>query len=622
MSNPPVSLEKAAPLLRTGQFADAAALCEEILRTTPQSPEAFLYLGLARRGLNRTEDAIDAFQRAIALAPHLAEAHHQAGNALKKLGRFPEAIAALREATRIAPQQAAIWLNLGVACLEAELRDEAIASFQHALALEPNRPEAHNILGVALLADGQLSSARASLERAVALRPGYTAAHDNLGRLCKAEGRIADAIPHYRAALAVKPDPATHSNLLLALNYVPDLPPAEIFAEHRRWNELHAANLRGHPGRRPQAGSPTGPKTRRLRIGYVSPDFVHHAVSYFIEPVLTAHDRSRFEIFCYSNAPTPDRVTERLRQLVEPDHWRDIARLSDDDAAALIRGDTIDLLVDLAGHTARNRLLVFARRPAPVQATWIGYPNTTGLDAIDFRLTDAISDPVGETDSFYAEKLIRLPTAFSIYQPDDDAPAVTPLPAAARGAITFGSFNNFAKMSPPVVALWARLLRALPDSRLILKSRGLADPEIAARIRADFASIGVAPARIELDGRELSVAEHLSLYREIDIALDPFPYNGTTTTCEALWMGVPVLTLAGRTHVSRVGASLLTHAGLTDWIATTPDDFVARAVAATHDLPRLAELRRTLREQLRASPACDAPRFTRHLEDAFASLLL
>ncbi len=612
---PAPTLAHAAQLLRSRHPAEAATVCEQLLRADPHQPAVLLHLGLARRALHQSAEAIAAFSGAIALDPSLAEAHHQLGNALKAANRLPEAIACLREATRLAPASAPAWLNLGVALLDTDARADAIAAFRRALALEPSRPEAHNILGVALLAAGELAEARTALDQALRLRPGYAAAHDNLGRLARAEGRLSDAVAHYRAALAAQPDPGTHSNLLLALNYL-DLPPEEVFAEHRAWHQRYAAPI---STRNPELGTRNPrPPGRRLRIGYLSPDFVHHAVAYFVEPVLAAHDRTRFEIFCYANVRSPDYVTARLCPLA--DHWRDLAPLDDEAAAALIRADQLDLLIDLAGHTARHRLLVLARRPAPVQATWIGYPNTTGLDAIDYRITDAISDPPGATEPFYSEKLVRLPATFSVYQPDGDAPPVNELPAGAGGAFTFGSFNNFAKLSPATLALWAQILRAVPGSRLVLKSRGLADRGVAARLHATFAGAGVEPSRLTLDGAELSVADHLALYHGIDLALDPFPYNGTTTTCEALWMGVPVVTLAGRTHVARVGASLLTHTGLTEWIAPTPGDYVAKAVAATRDLPRLAELRRTLRERLRTSPLCDATSFTRGLESAFTAM--
>ncbi|MDI1250401.1 MAG: tetratricopeptide repeat protein, partial [Lacunisphaera sp.] len=514
---------------------------------------------------------------------------------------------------RLAPKHAAAWLNLGVACLENNAVEDAIQAFRRALKLEPGRPEAHNILGHALATAGQSGPAEAAFNAALRLAPGFAPAHDNLGRLCRAGGRLPEAIVHYRAAIARRPDPYTHSNLLFALNFVSGIPPAEILDEHRRWHEVHAAPLTPPP-----ASPPVRPPGHRLRVGYISPDFAHHAVAYFIEPVLAAHDRTRVEVFCYASVAAPDRFTTRLQALAE--HWRDIARLDDEAAAAVVRADDLDLLIDLAGHTARHRLLVLARRPAPVQAIWIGYPNTTGLDAVDYRLTDAQSDPPGRTEAFYSERLVRLPANFSCYRPDEDAPPVNDLPAAAGAGVTFASFNQFAKVTPGVIALWARVLLAVPGSRLLLKSRGLGDPGVAQRVHEAFARAGVAPERIALNGERLSVAAHLGLYHGVDVALDPFPYNGTTTTCEALWMGVPVITLAGDTHVARVGASLLTHAGLADWIAATPDDYVARAVAAAGDLPALAALRRGLREQLRASALCDATAFTRGLEDACAAM--
>lgn len=680
MPAPAALLATALAHARAGRLAEAAQACEQILAIDPRQldalhtlgqlalrrgeaaraeslfaralavhPAASLHVqhGLALRALARPADALAAFQRALRIEPALAEAHHQAGNALKTLGRFADAAAALREAARLAPDRAAIQLNLGVALLETNSREEAIAAFQRAVALEPARPETHNILGHALASAGHHTAARAAFAEALRLRPGYAAAHDNLGRLCKAEGLLPEAVAHFRAALAAQPAPGTHSNLLLALNYLPDLEPGAVFAEHRRWQELYArplataataggattvsrvapispavapalatTHLHGSASASDLSIQPAA--DRRLRIGYLSPDFTHHAVAYFIEPVLAAHDRARVEVFCYANVRAPDRFTARLRGHAE--HWRDIALLHDAAATDLIRRDRLDLLIDLAGHTAHHRLLVLARRPAPVQATWIGYPNTTGLDAIDYRITDAISDPPGETERYHAEKLFRLPATFSCYRPDDDAPPVNPLPASTPGAVTFGCFNNFAKLTPEVLALWAQLLRELPASRLLLKSRGLGDPGVATRIRGVFAAAGIAPERIALNGEELSVAAHLSLYHGVDIALDPFPYNGTTTTCEALWMGVPVVTLAGRVHAARVGASLLTHTRLTEWIASSPARYLEIAHTAGHELPRLAALRAGLRERLRTSPLCDAEKFTRDLEAAYATM--
>ena len=644
----PTALAHAHAHLRAGRTHDAASLYEQILRETPDQADALTALGhlalqqgnvpraetllaralaaqphvalahlnhgLALRRLGRTAAALAAFTRAQELAPDLADARQQKGNLLKSLGRHAEAAAELAEAVRLAPDNPAAWLNLGVALLEGGARSDAIAAFQHATTLDPRRIEAHNILGHALFTAGRTGEAEAAFAAALRLNPAYPPTHNNLGRLCRAAGRLTEAIAHYRTALSSQPNASTHSNLLFLLNFLPDLSPTEIFREHRRWHECYAAALAPASHPRPAPGQ----EIRRLRVGYISPDFCHHAVAYFIEPVLAAHDRTRFEIFCYASVAAPDAFSARLRTHAE--HWRDIARLDDESAANLIRQDQLDLLVDLAGHSAHHRLLVLARRPAPVQATWIGYPNTTGLATIDYRITDHVSDPVGKTEPWHTEQLVRLPENFSCYAPDPSAPAVNDLPATQPGAVTFGCFNKFAKITAPTISLWSRLLTRLPAARLLLKSQGLDDPSVAERVRSAFAEHGIDPARLDLNGQRLSVTDHLSLYHGVDLALDPFPYNGTTTTCEALWMGVPVLTLAGETHVARVGASLLTHTGLTDWIAATPDDFVERGVAAAHDLPRLADLRRGLRERLHHSPLCDAPKFTRHLEDAFTAM--
>jgi predicted O-linked N-acetylglucosamine transferase (SPINDLY family) len=543
-----------------------------------------------------------------------AAAHLDRGLALKRLRRYAEAAESLRTATRLAPQAAVTWLNLGVACLESRLLDEAVASFRRALAIEPHRPEAHNILGHALLEQGRCAEAGRSLAEALRLRPGYPAAHDNLGRVLKAQGRASEAVAHHRAALEGKQRPQTHSNLLYSLNFVPGLSPGKIAAEHRRWAAAHEAPLRGN-GPFPPAGPP---RPRRLRIGYVSPDLVNHAVAYFLAPVLAAHDKAGFEITCYSDARRPDAFTQRLRAMAG--HWRDVAGWGDARLAEAIRGDGIDILVDLAGHTAGNRLPVFAQRPAPVQATWLGYPNTTGLAGMDYRITDSVSDPPGLTDSWHSEALVRLPGAFSCYEPCRESPPVGPLPAEAERRITFGCFNNLAKVNAPVIDAWAGLLAGLPGSRLALASHGLADPETADRVRREFADRGVDPGRLELDGARLPMARHLARYQRVDIALDPFPYNGATTTCEALWMGVPVVTLAGRTHVSRVGASLLTHLGNPEWVAGSPAEYAAVCRGLAGDPGRLADIRRGLRGRMSRSPLCDARGFTANLEGAYRAM--
>lgn len=594
---------------------DAALACyAQAIDADPKAAPFRLSRGTALRALGRTEEAVAEFRAALRIDPVFAEAHHQLGNALKNLRCWPEAIASLREAARLQPKDAAVWLNLGTALLESDTANEAVTAFEHALTLEPARAEAHNILGTALLALGRLAEAQAAFLSALRLQPAYPAAHDNLGRLSRAQGRPAEAVEHFRAALAARPGAGTHSNLVYALNFLPDANPGEVFTEHRRWAELYAAPLR----RARPTDAISFSAGRKLRIGYVSPDLIHHAVAYFIEPVLANHDRERCEIFCYHNALTSDRVTERLRSLDH--HWRDIGRLTDEQVEALVHADQIDVLIDLAGHTARSRLGLFARQPAPVQVTWLGYPNTTGLDMIQYRITDAISDPPGETEAWHSERLWRMPATFSCYLPPADSPPVAPLPARATGRVTFGSFNHASKLNPNVIALWAHVLRAAPSARLFLRARALADASTADDFLRRFAAHGIDPARLTLDGAELSVADHLGAYGRVDIALDPFPYNGTTTTCEALWMGVPVITLAGRVHAARVGTSLLTHLGLPELVAYQPEDYVALCARLVGDLPRLAAWRASLRERMRSSSLCDAPQFTRHLEDAFRAM--
>lgn len=357
---------------------------------------------------------------------------------------------------------------------------------------------------------------------------------------------------------------------------------------------------------------------RRLRIGYLSKDFARHSVAYFIEPVIARHDLNRFEIFCYSNNPKPDMVTERIEELAE--HWRDVAFVSDEEVRRQITRDGIDILVDLSGHTGGNRRHLLARMPAPVQVSYLGYPATMAMSAIAYRIVDAITDPPGEADTAHTEALVRLPGCFLTYLPAQDPPAVSLPPAAVRGHITFGSFNNPVKINRDVVAVWAKILHAVPRSRLLLKGLAFSVEAASDRFREMFAAQGIAAERLALIAWHPEVKGHLELYSQIDIALDPFPYNGTTTTCEALWMGVPVLTLAGDRHSARVGASLLTAVGLSEFVSSSRDDYVACAARLAADPARLAALRAGLRERMQSSPLLDAEGFTRKLEAAYDTI--
>ncbi len=420
-----------------------------------------------------------------------------------------------------------------------------------------------------------------------------------------------EAVTWYRRTLTAKPDAAgEHGNILLTLNYLPDYDPPALFQEHLQWNQRYAQPL-AH--RIAPHGNDRTPD-RVLRIGYVSPDFYSHSVAYFMENVLASHDRNQVEVFCYVDVAKPDQVTKRLEALVP--HWHSIHKVPDDAAAELIRGHRIDILVDLAGHTAHNRLLVLARRPAPVQMTYLGYSNTTGMTAIDYRITDAYADPPGTGQELHTETLLPLPDIFACYRPPDEAPAVGPLPVRAQGHVTFGSFHTLAKLNDPVFELWARLLGQVPNSRLLMVAAGLNEPSCCARLRAFFDVRGIASDRLIFRGTQ-PLAEYLALHNQVDLALDSYPFTGHTIACHALWMGVPVVMCAGGADRSRMVASVLNAVGLSELIAQTPDDYVRIAALLAVDPTRLETLRSTLRQRMEASALMDANRFTANLESAY-----
>jgi predicted O-linked N-acetylglucosamine transferase (SPINDLY family) len=387
-----------------------------------------------------------------------------------------------------------------------------------------------------------------------------------------------------------------------------------VFAEARRFAARQFGHLTGHAGVPDNAPDPDRP----LRIGYVSGDFRSHSVAYYLLPLLEARDRDNYRILCFVNNPREDAVTDQFRALA--DDWISIRGLTDDQATDRVRAASVDVLVDLSGHTAANRLGVFARRAAPVQVSWLGYPNTTGLDSIDYRITDAIADPVGaRADAGYAETLYRLPGCFLCYCEDARSGAVAPPPSARNGYATFGSFNTLAKITDEVVAVWARILHAVPDARLLLKSQSLDQDSSRHAVHARFAARDIGPERVELMGLVAKEA-HYQVYSRVDIALDTFPYNGTTTTCEALWMGVPVIGMQGHAHAGRVGATLLEHAGLGEFVTPDPAGYVALAQSLAADGERRAALRSSLRAHVGASPLMDKARFAARMEQAYRDM--
>lgn len=615
-----IALAPAAPVLHSnlgeayrklGRFAEASTALRRAIALKPDFPEAHYNLGCTLTDEGRPNEAITSYRHAIRLKPDFAEAQSNLGNSLRDQGDLDAAIAAYRRAIQLQPDFADAHGNLGNALRDRGDLHAAIAAYRDAIQLKPDFADAHSNLGVALTDLGDLDAAIAACRRALQLQPDSAAAHNNLGVALADAGLLHEAIASYRRALQIRQDfAAAHSNLLYHMHGDPGSDAKAMFSEHCRWAEIHARPLERHVGAHANDRNPE----RRLRIGYVSPDFRNHSVAFFLEGLLAAHDRSRFDVFCYANLGREDEFTERFRKYARA--WRSLARLTDAEAADLIRNDGIDILVDLAGHTAGNRLLVFARKPAPVQVTFLGYCDTTGIDTMDYRLTDNYADPAGTTEHFHTERLVRLPETAWCFRPFEPSPSVAPSPVLSSGRVTFGCFNVRRKITGEALAVWSRLLTEVPGSRLLLKGLGYSESSVQEHIRATLLSAGIASERVELSGRVPTLAEHLAAYGRVDIALDTFPYNGTTTTCEALWMGVPVVTLSGSTHASRVGVSLLSNAGLAELIAANVDDYIRIAAQIASDIGRLTVLRSGLRERMKASPLLDAQRFARAVEQA------
>lgn len=531
-------------------------------------------------------------------------------------GRLEEAAALYRRMLAQDCTAADLWNNFGVVLADLKRPEDSAAALKIAAALRPNYDRPWVGRGSAAYGANRLDEAVRCWSRAIALNPRQdTGIWFNLGVALQMRGEAAAAAPCFDQAERMAPaDPLIASQRLLCLNYL-DLSGERLLAEHRRFDERFGMRDGKRLPAAPHANRPDPEK--RLRIGYLSVEFREHLGAYFLPPLFEGADRGRFEIVCYSILPDSHADAYTARFKAQADGWRSVGRLDDEALAAQIRDDGIDILVDLAGHSGLNRLPMLARRPAPVQVTWLGYPNGTGMASVDYRIVDPISDPVGPTDPHAVETLVRLPAPFLCFRPPASAPPVVPLPAGATGAVTFGCFNKLSKITDGTVALWAEVLRRVPESRLLLKDRPLSDPGTADMMRARFAAVGIDPARLDLVGFIKDAAGHLAAYNRIDIALDPHPYNGTITTCDTLWMGAPMVTLAGNRHAARVGASLMAAVGLPELVADTPDRYAAIAADLAGDLTRLMRLRMGMRERLRASALCDEARFMRNLETAY-----
>jgi predicted O-linked N-acetylglucosamine transferase (SPINDLY family) len=581
----------------------------------PDYAEVHSNLGNALQNLRRLDDAVASYRRALEIKPDFAVAHNNLGIALQDLGRLDDAVASYRRALEIKPDYAEAHSNLGNVLQNLRRLDDAVASFHRALEIKPDYAVAHSNLGNALQDLGRFDDAVASYRRALEIKPDFVDAHNNLGNALRELGQLDYAAASYRRALEIKPDFAVaHSNLLFIHNHQSDLPPAILLAEARRFGNLVARQARAYTHWRnvPESG-------RCLRVGLVSGDLRDHPVCYFVEGMLAALASNASGLLKFIGYPShfrTDALTQRIKACCQG--WRSAVGLSDESLARLIRDDGIDILIDLSGHTAHNRLPIFAWKPAPVQASWLGYFATTGVAAIDYLIADPWTAPEAE-ETHFTEKIQRLPETYLCFTPPDVDVQVAPLPAFANGYITFGCFNNLSKMNDGVVALWARVLQAVPGSRLFLKTKQLNEAIVRQSVVERFAIHGIDAGRLILEG-PAPRADLLTAYRRVDIALDPFPYTGGTTSVEALWMGVPVLTLAGDRFLSHTGESKLQNAGLPEWIASDADDYVALAVSHASDLQRLATLRNGLRQQVLASPLFDAPRFARHFEAALRGM--
>jgi len=591
------------------QGKDALAAFQKTAALMPGDAEAHFNLGLVQNNLGKLSDAVASYRRAIKINPGYAEAHNNLGGALYELGQVDEAVVCYRRVAELKPNSAQAHNNLGGALYELGQVNEAVVCCRTAVALDPDFAEAYNNLGTFLKDLGLFDEAAASYRRALKLKPDNFKALGNLGNLLKDFGQLDEAMDSYRLALKIKPGLTdAHSNLLLVSNYLSGNTPEYCLEQARQYGRIVTEMATNR-----YSSWTSTPDPERLRVGLVSGDLRIHSVGHFLEGLLSHIDPSRVELIAYPTHRKDDELTARIRPYFSA--WKPLAGMSDADAACLIHADGVHVLIDVSGHTALNRLPVFAWKPAPVQVTWLGFPYTTGMNEMDYVLGDSVAIPP-EHENQFSETVWRLPESYLCFPAPAYPVYVTPLPALSAGQVTFGSFNNLTKMNDAVVELWSRILLSVPDSRLYLKTSQLSGEVIREQTRRRFAAWGIAPERLLLGGKLGSIAEHLSEYSKIDVALDTFPYPGVTTSVEALWMGVPVLTLQGDRFLSLTAKSVAHHAGLPDWVAVDKDDYVAKARAFTANLEKLAALRAGLRKQVLASPLFDVPRFARNFEDA------
>lgn len=600
-------------LEQNARYVDALAAYGKAARMNPNVGFVWFRQGKLLNGLKRYAEAIPVLEKAISLPGQLGDYHYEYGLALHMSKRFQEALVHYEKALSMGYETAALHCNRGVIYKDLRKGGDSIMAFHKAVTMDPSNVSYLNNLGAAALELGLNSEALDCFEQAVEKNPKLPTARNNIGNLLKDRARGMDALPQYRKSMELNPDDRdAPSNYLLCHMYIPDMDPKLVFEEHKKWGVSTTKKFPPAFKFKPrEAGA-------KVRVGFLSADLCHHPVAHFIEPIFRGYDRERFEFVAYGDQRKSDEFSARFAKQV--DLWRETSSYDDRALAKLIHEDRVDILFELAGHTAYNRLGVFALKPALVQVSYLGYPGTSGLPTIDFRITDAFADPQGTTEHLHTEKLIRVPECAWCFEPDAAAPEVEPLPALKNGFVTFGCFNNMAKLNHALFETWAEILLRVPGSHLRLKARTLTDDGVRKELKSYFTERGIEEDRLNFFGHTKKIADHLNHYHSVDIALDSFPYHGTTTTCEAMWMGCPVVTRAGKTHVSRVGVSLLTAVGLQEFITDTREAYIEKAVALAGQTDRLQELRAGMRERMRKSVLMDEKRFVRGFEKALLEM--
>ncbi|XP_031282560.1 probable UDP-N-acetylglucosamine--peptide N-acetylglucosaminyltransferase SPINDLY isoform X1 [Pistacia vera] len=640
------------------QYDTALSCYEKAALERPLYAEAYCNMGVIYKNRGDLESAIACYERCLAVSPnfeiaknnmaialtdlgtkvklegdinqgvayykkalyynwHYADAMYNLGVAYGEMLKFDMAIVFYELAFHFNPHCAEACNNLGVIYKDRDNLDKAVECYQMALSIKPNFSQSLNNLGVVYTVQGKMDAAASMIEKAIVANPTYAEAYNNLGVLYRDAGNISLAIEAYEQCLKIDPDSRNAGqNRLLAMNYINEGHDDKLFEAHRDWGRRFMRLF-------PQYTSWDNSKDpkRPLVIGYVSPDYFTHSVSYFIEAPLVYHDYENYKVVVFSAVVKADAKTVRFREKVlkKGGIWRDIYGIDEKKVASMVREDKVDILVELTGHTANNKLGMMACRPAPVQVTWIGYPNTTGLPAIDYRITDSLADPPG-TKQKHVEELVRLPDCFLCYAPSPEAGPVSPTPALSNGFVTFGSFNNLAKITPKVLQVWARILCAVPNSRLVVKCKPFCCDSVRQRFLSTLEQLGLESLRVDLLPLILLNHDHMQAYSLMDISLDTFPYAGTTTTCESLFMGVPCITMAGSVHAHNVGVSLLSKVGLPHLIAKNEDEYVQLALKLASDITALSNLRMSLRELMSKSPVCDGQNYTLGLESTFRNM--